>query len=94
MSIAFDWSVNLGHVLTIIAFIGTGLGFAFGMRADVRMMQRAEIGVGERLKAVESQIRQMTEVVVALARQDERLHSQQGQITRLDERVDSLERGK
>ena len=91
-NIAFDWSINLGHILTVITFAIGGLSFVFAVRSDVRVMQRAEIGVGDRLRAVETQMKQMTDVVVALARQDERLVSQQMRLDRVDERVDALER--
>lgn len=94
MNISFDWTINIGHLLTVATFIVGGLGFMFAVRADVQVMQRAEMNVGDRLRAVETQIKQMTDVVVTLARQDERLTAHGNRIDRLDERMDTLERSK
>ena len=67
--------INLGHVLTIVSFLVGGTAFAYTIRGDVRLQ-------GQRLGLLETEIRSLREVVVAVARQDERLVAME---TRLNE---------
>jgi hypothetical protein len=68
-------TINLGNVLTIISFLIGGTAFAYTIRGDVRLH-------GQRLGLLESEIRSLREVVVSVARQDERLVAME---TRLNE---------
>jgi hypothetical protein len=75
--ITFDPSISAGTILTFIGFVVGGLGVVYTMRAEVR-------GLLARMVDVEVELRKMSDVLVAIARQDERLNA-------VDRRLDSLE---
>ena len=76
--ISFDYSINLGQLVTFLGFVIGGLGVVFSLRYDVRSL-------GSRLLSVEEELKKMTDVMVALARQDEQFKS-------VNRRLDSLEK--
>jgi hypothetical protein len=76
--ITFDPSISAGTILTFFGFVVGGLGVVYTLRSEVR-------GLVDRMVDVESELRKMSDVLVAIARQDERLNS-------VDRRLDSLER--
>ena len=77
MSVAFDWSIKLGDVLTIVAIVAAALGFLYTLRGKVDAMDG-------RLKHVETELSAFVQALVQLARQDERLNSH-------DKRLSSIE---
>lgn len=73
MGVQFDWTVNIGTLFTLITFIFGGGGF-------VSL-------VNYRIKQVEQKLGDMKDVLTTLARQDERLNSQ-------ERRIDDLQHGR
>ena len=77
--IQVEMTISIGNLLTILAFLVGGIGFVYTIRSDVRAQ-------GLRLDAVESGLRKLSEILIALGRQDERLNA-------IDRRIDDLRRG-
>jgi TolA-binding protein len=78
--VQFDGSVNLGQILTLVGFSATLLGAAYVVREQVKQL-------GHRMVSVEAELKKMTDVMVQLGRQDERLNS-------MDRRIDDLQHGR
>jgi TolA-binding protein len=76
----FDLSVRLGEVLTLVGFIATMIGAAYVVREQVKSLTN-------RMVSVETELKKMTDVMVQLGRQDERLNS-------MDRRIDDLQHGR
>ena len=72
---AVDWTVNIGNMLTVIGFLFGGLLFVFAIRSDVNSIKAAEAVSIARLKNVEIELSKMTQAIVEIARQDERMKS-------------------
>lgn len=64
--IKFDPTINAGHILTMLAFAGTGFAAYYNLKGDLSV-------VDQRLKAVEVYMLKMTDMLVADARQDARI---------------------
>lgn len=77
--IQVEMTISLGNLLTILAFLIGGIGFVYTIRSDVRAQ-------GERLDAVEHELQKLSDILIALGRQDERLNS-------MDRRIDDMRRG-
>lgn len=77
--IQVEMTISIGNLLTILAFLVGGIGFVYTIRSDVGAQ-------GQRLDAVESELRKLGEILIALGRQDERL-------TAMDRRIEDLRRG-
>lgn len=75
-----NWSIDLGNLMAIASFLLTGIGFAYTIRESVKALL---IRVG----LLEHEIKKLSEILVALGRQDERLNA-------MDRRIDDLRRGK
>lgn len=73
--IAFDWTLNVGHILTVAGMIIGGVTVMVRIRDDVRSMQTTENKNAVRLDALEDSMKALTEATVSIARQDERLNA-------------------
>ena len=73
-----DWTLDIGTILTIIGFVVGGVFIFSMMRADLQHMSK-------RLMAVEDSISKLTDVLVKVAVERERLDAH-------DQRIDRLER--
>jgi len=92
---SIDWSLNLGHLLTIFGFVIGGLTFAMTIRGDVTSLKVTEennkAALATRLEVVERDMRRITEVLVELAAQDERLNSHSQRFAGLEQRLATAE---
>jgi hypothetical protein len=80
----FDMTVNLGHVLSMSAFLVAGGGAYYGTKLQLDFML-------QRMDRMEQQITMLTNVTVQLARQDERLTNLGTGLMSLGVRVERLE---
>lgn len=62
----FDWTINLGQVVTLVVIIG-------GSFAAFKVLQNKVENLTGRMIHVESEIGKFVEAMVCIARQDERL---------------------
>jgi len=65
---AFDWTISLGNILTILGFIGAVIAFFVAVRRDITEL-------ATRLQPLETALKELTASLTVLARQDERVKS-------------------
>ena len=70
-----DWTINIGNILTAVGFLVGGLFFVFTIRSDVNSIKSDEAAAARRLESVEGELSKMTQVMLDIARQDERMKS-------------------
>lgn len=63
-----DWTVNLGHILTVGGFAGIGIGVIYAVRQDVAVLST-------RLNPLEAAVVKLTDILERIGRHDERLKS-------------------
>jgi hypothetical protein len=85
--VTIDWSLSLGNIITIIGLLVGGLAFAFRIDGTVSRLKDGESNTVDRISAVERDLSKITDVLVTLARQDERLNSHADRIRSLEESV-------
>lgn len=75
-----DPAIRVGDLITIVAFLIGGLGFAWSMRGDLKMLARDVEAHGQKIDKLET-------IITAQAVQDQRL-------TDLDRRIEELRHGR
>jgi aspartyl aminopeptidase len=75
----FDLTINWGHVLTGIGLALGAVGIVYAIKGDVRLL-KAE------LDGMRQQISKITDVLIHLGRQEERLNSHAQRIQKLEDR--------
>jgi hypothetical protein len=86
MNITFDSTINLGNALTFFGFVIMATAMVYTLRANVRSL-------ADRMREVEFELRKLTEVMVTLGRQDERLNAQTQRMLMIEQRIDELAHG-
>lgn len=81
-----DWSINAGHVITLMIFLVGGLGVAFAMRGDLRHVQ-------SQLVSMQNELEKIGQLLTASAVQTTRLNSHDDELRRLWAIIDDLRRG-
>lgn len=76
---AIDWTITFGNILTIAGFIGGGVFFAIAVRRDVDIL-------ATRLEPLEKAVVKLTDILVGLARHEERLAAVERDVERNDPR--------
>ena len=74
---------NLGHLLTIAAFLIGGISFVFTIKSDVAR-------ISDRMSPVEAELIKLREVIVGLARQEERINAMDQRMLAQGKRFDDL----
>lgn len=87
----FDWTLNVGHFFTFVAFLMTAAGFYFSMRTDVKLVGKDVQIIGGRILNVENSISSINTMLIDQARIDERLHSLTAKSILQDQRIADLQ---
>lgn len=91
MKMPIDLTINLGNILTVLAFIGGGIYFilVMGHRVDTLSKETSDLktdlsketsDLKDQTKYMQQELRKLTEVLIVQGRQDER-------ITAIDQRM-------
>ena len=80
------------HSPSIIVFILGGLGFVWAIRRDVAVIGTKLEEIGVRTTSLEVELKKMTEVLVAIGRQEERMLAQAARMSSIDTAVADLRR--
>ena len=88
--ISFSNQIDLGHVMILIGYIVTAVGFVYGMRGQVNRIGDRMDGFVERTAAVETEMKKLTDIAVALARYDERILAMTTRLNLMDKRWEEL----
>lgn len=73
------FSINIGHVLTLVAMLIGGGGAFYGLAVELK-------NVGYRVERIETAITQLTALSVITGRQDERLLALERRLTALEQK--------
>ncbi len=74
----FDPTINYGHILTATSFLAAAFAAFIGTKVELQNLD-------QRVAKIEATLQQLANIVVATARQDERLKA-------IERRVDRIER--
>jgi len=94
-----EWTVSVGNIATVIAFLAGGAAFLFSMKADMRVfverfavidMQINE--VKDDVKEVKHELSAVSKAMIQVAVQSTRLDSMSERIATIDRRYDELRR--
>lgn len=77
MNVIFDWTITAGNIATVLTMFAGGVVFIVTLRADL-------ITIGRRLERVESGMSQITDALIQLAKQEERLNAHADRLSRLE----------
>jgi hypothetical protein len=75
----FDWTVNLGHLLTAIGIIGGIASVVYALRSDVKQLK-------VELAPIKEDLKQLVNVLIQIGRQDEQIKSITQRIDKLEDR--------
>ena len=92
--ITFSNQIDLGHLMILIGYVATAIGFVYGMRGQVNRIGDRMDGFVERMAAVETEMKKLTDIAVALARYDERILAMTTRLNLMDKRWEELRAGK
>ena len=88
-----DWTVSIGNLLTIGGVLSLFVGSYFVIRNEVAKLQWDGSSISNRLGNIETEMRSLSQVLIKMAVQDERLVGHGQRINKLEESVKTLERG-
>lgn len=87
----FDLTISLGNLLTIVAFLGGGMGFAYSIKSDTKITDLKYTMIAASIDDFKVEMKKLTEVVVQQALQSKRMdyleERQTNQGQRLDEAI-------
>ena len=86
----FTAHVDLGHLLILVGYLVSALGFVYGLRGQVQRIGDRMDGFVERMAAVESEMKKLTDIAVVLARYDERILAVTTRLNLMDKRWEEL----
>lgn len=83
----FDWTVNVGNIITIL-MLGVGIvGLYYGLTSDIRFLKYDVQAVKDQQKVTNESLTQLSNILTKVAVQDTR-------ITMIEKNVDELRHGK
>ena len=92
--ISFNNQIDLGHMVILIGYVATAVGFVYGMRGQVNRIGDRMDGFVERMAAVETEMKKLTDIAVALARYDDRMRAMTTRLNLMDRRWEELREGR
>jgi hypothetical protein len=88
--INFSNQIDLGHMVILFGYVVTAIGFVYGMRGQVQRVADRMDGFAERMAAVETEMKKLTDIAVVLARYDERILAMTTRLNLMDKRWEEL----
>ena len=87
--IAFDNTVSMGHIIQLAAILIGGFFFIWEMRTKLLMLADQQITFSSRLEKIDNEIVVITKFSIEIARQQERMLSQDHRIQELSNRLEN-----
>lgn len=78
-----DWSINLGNLLQIGAFMVASVAFFFAIKADIRVLRHDMHSLRTRQDELNNAVGQLSAILTKVAVQDNRLNAIEEQIREL-----------
>ena len=85
-SITFDWTINIGNIITLLALLGGGVFWLISTHLDTK-------GLRKDVTNLQTKIDTLSEILTKLGRHEERFTNNEGRISRLEDMQDDLRRG-
>lgn len=82
--LSFNWSLDIGQVMNIVAIIGGGVWALAVARGQLDSMRGSLVDAKGRIGGVEAELKKLSEVIVSNARLEERLTAALLRITALE----------
>lgn len=79
----FDWTINLGHILTILALIGAVVVPAITIKNRVD-------AISVRIHSLDEEMKKLVDILVQQGRQEERMDGMDGRMLAQGMRIDDL----
>jgi ABC-type bacteriocin/lantibiotic exporter with double-glycine peptidase domain len=86
VSLMIDQTVTVGNILEMIIISGGGIGVFFTLRNTVT-------NINSKVDGMQIEIKKLGEILVNMARQDEKLMSLERRVTSHDRKLDELSHG-
>ncbi len=74
-----DWTISVGNIITVAGFLGGGILFMIAVRRDVDQ-------IAVRLEPLENAISKLTDILIEMARQSERMNAFERELQRNNSR--------
>lgn len=68
-----DWTITLGNLLQIVAFLAVGIGAFYAVRSDLRVLRHDVQNLGNRQDGMQTALTNISTVLTTVAVQDVRL---------------------
>lgn len=80
-----DWTINVGHIIILLGFLGSLIGMYFGLKQGVAILAVKLETLGGRMINVENDIKGINNILRDVAVQDERMNY-------IEQRIDSIDK--
>lgn len=90
----FDWTINVGNLLTLFGIVLGAIIMVLGLRGKVDLLTAGLGNLQENLAKLEKDVDRIGEIMLRLVRQEERLSASDRRMNNLSARVFLLETGK
>lgn len=95
----FTWNVDLGTILSLVAFLASGFYFVFSMQGSIGTLKAVISGISKerekehtdnlsKFNEIEDQLEKLTEVLTTLAVQKEQIRGMDKKISELDAKLE------
>lgn len=96
-AITFDWTINVGNILTLLALLGGGAWYLITSHFDQVQLRKEMTLFKETVKEDVDELKQdvgsLRDVLVTLAQHGERFSNIEGRVSRNETAIDDLRRG-
>lgn len=79
-----DWTINIGHILVSLGFLGSGIGCYFALKNGIGILTVKLDIFGGRVINIETEMRELGKTMTAVAVQDERIVNLERRQTNLE----------
>lgn len=86
--VTFDFTVNIGNLLTITTFVGSFIYFIFKVGSRVDVVSGDVNDLKDNTKAMGQELKKLTEVLIVQGRQDERITAMDQRMVNQGKRLD------
>ena len=86
----FDNTITMGNLIQIVAMLLGGLYFLYTIKQEIALLANSQRNFVERLGKIDTDLAQLANVTIEIARQGERMTAQDRRLQELSNRMDDL----
>lgn len=83
-----DWTINIGHIVLMLGFLGSLVGLYVGLKQGVAILAVKLDTFGGRMINVENDLKSINNVLRDVAVQNERMNSMEDRIESIDKKTE------